>query len=127
MAQFETIMEIVKFIGKLSSKSRLIARQKVYRYGGYIKGYGPKEMYEKERRNYRYHPRRAAERAQYEKWCRACREATEIVLSKYQHLKTVSRDRSCAYAAAIEQAHPGLAQVADRFHLIIVFIRSCRM
>lgn len=79
MAQFETIMEIVKFIGKLSSKSRLIARQKVYRYDGRVKGYGPKEMYEKERRNYRYHPRRAAERAQYEKWCRACREATEIV------------------------------------------------
>lgn len=45
-------------------------------------------------------------------------EATEIVLSKYQHLKTVSRDRACAYAAAIEQAHPGLAQVADRFHLM---------
>jgi len=47
-------------------------------------------------------------------------ETTEKVLSKYQHLKTVSRDRACAYAIAIaiEMSHPGLAQIADRFHLM---------
>ena len=48
-------------------------------------------------------------------------EATEKVLSKYQHLKTVSRDRASAYAVAIDQTHPDAIQVADRFHLM----RNC--
>lgn len=45
-------------------------------------------------------------------------EEVEKALSKYHHLKTVSRDRASAYAAAIAQTHPDAIQVADRFHLM---------
>lgn len=39
-------------------------------------------------------------------------------LKKYKNLEVVSRDRSGAYAKAIETAHPQAIQVADRFHLV---------
>lgn len=45
-------------------------------------------------------------------------EEVEKALSRYHHLKTVSRDRASAYAAAIAQTHPNAIQVADRFHLM---------
>lgn len=38
-------------------------------------------------------------------------------LSKNKHVKTVTRDRASAYAAAIQEILPDAMQVADRFHL----------
>lgn len=38
-------------------------------------------------------------------------------LSQNKHVKTVTRDRASAYAAAIQEILPDAMQVADRFHL----------
>lgn len=79
MAQFETIEELVKWTGKIKKSEKIVARQKTYRYpDGRIFGLGPKEMYAKERRDYKRHPRKGAELQQAEKWRAACRLAMEI-------------------------------------------------
>lgn len=39
-------------------------------------------------------------------------------LSKYHHIKLVSRDGSLNYAAAISEDLPNAIQVSDKFHLI---------
>ena len=63
MAQFETIEELVKWTGKIKKSEKIIARQKTYRYpDGRIFGLGPKEMYAKERRDYKRHPRKSRSR-----------------------------------------------------------------
>lgn len=38
-------------------------------------------------------------------------------LKQNQHVKTITRDRAGAYAAAINEVLPGAMQIADRFHL----------
>ncbi len=46
---------------------------------------------------------------------------TDIVtkaLKAYPNVKTVSRDRSSAYANAVKQGIPEAAQIADKFHLV---------
>jgi len=39
-------------------------------------------------------------------------------LKAYPNVETVSRDRSSAYAKAVEQGIPEAAQIADKFHLV---------
>lgn len=39
-------------------------------------------------------------------------------LRNYPNLEVVSRDGSQIYASAITEAHPGAAQISDRFHLL---------
>ena len=79
MAQFETIDEITKWTGKSSRSGRYVARQKVYKHpDGRVIGLGPKEMYEKERRDYKRHPRTGAEQQQAGRWQAACQLAMEI-------------------------------------------------
>lgn len=38
-------------------------------------------------------------------------------MSQNKHVKTVTRDRASAYAAAIQEILPDAMQIADRFHL----------
>lgn len=45
-------------------------------------------------------------------------EAAATILKKYPNVEVISRDRSGAYSLAAEKAHPGAAQVADRFHVV---------
>ena len=79
MAQFETIDVIEKLTGKLSRKDRTVMRQKKFYINGKIIGMGPKEAYNKEKRDFRRKPRRGAEAAQNERWTAVCREATIII------------------------------------------------
>ena len=79
MAQFTTEACIDGVTGKYGKRSRTVMRQKHYKYpDGRIFGCGPKEMYEKEKRDYRHAPRTEAERAQHKRWTEACREARAI-------------------------------------------------
>ena len=79
MAHFTTSAGIEKVTGKFDKKECLTARQKKWRYpNGQIFGYGPKEVYSQEKRDYKYNPRSAAEQVQYEKWTAACQEASRI-------------------------------------------------
>ena len=52
------------------------------------------------------------------------REAEDVSrwLSEYPNLQIVCRDGSNAYAAAITAAHPGAAQINDRFHILKVTV-----
>lgn len=40
------------------------------------------------------------------------------VLKKFKYVKTVTRDSSKSYKAAIEQALPNVKQIVDRFHIL---------
>ena len=79
MAIFETSAGIEGITGKLNKKQSLTTRQKKWHYpDGKIFGYGPKEVYGLEKRDYKRHPRSAAEQVQYERWTNVCREASQI-------------------------------------------------
>lgn len=79
MAQFETSAGLEGITGKLKKTEDLTMRQKHWRYpDGRIFGCGPKEVYSQERRDYKRHPRKPAEQAQYELWTAVCREASRI-------------------------------------------------
>lgn len=79
MARFETSAGLEGITGKLDKRERLTMRQKQWRYpDGRIFGCGPKEVYSRENRDYKRHPRSQAEQAQYEKWTEVCREASCI-------------------------------------------------
>lgn len=80
MAIFTTEAGIDDLTGKFSKHSRLVMRQKKWHYpDGRVFGCGPKEIYEQEKRDYKYHPRTPAERVQHEKWKAVCQEASRIV------------------------------------------------
>ena len=80
MARFETSAGIDGLTGQFNKRTRLTMRQKQWKYpDGQVFGYGPKEMYGQERRDYNRHPRSPAEQRQYEKWTAACQEASRIV------------------------------------------------
>lgn len=80
MAQFETSAGIDGLTGKLDKQSRLTMRQKKWHYpDGKVFGCGPKEIYSQEKRDYKRHPRSAAEQEQYEKWKAVCKEASCII------------------------------------------------
>ena len=77
-AQLSPGIEILK--GKVSRKSGMTMRMKTYRDdNGKIFKMGPQEYYWKEKRDYKYHPRTAAEEAQASIWRDVCREASVIV------------------------------------------------
>lgn len=68
MAQFETIDAIEKLTGKMSRTDCTVMRQKKFKINGKIVGLGPKEAFNKEKRDFRRKPRRGAEAAQNERW-----------------------------------------------------------
>ena len=79
MAKFETSAGIEDMTGKLGKKSVLTMRRKKWRYpDGRVFGYGPKEIYSQDVRDYKRKPRTAAEEVQHKKWTFACQEASRI-------------------------------------------------
>lgn len=79
MAKFETSAGIEDMTGKLGKKSVLTMRRKKWRYpDGRIFGYGPKEIYSQDVRDYKRKPRTAAEEVQHKKWTFVCQEASRI-------------------------------------------------
>jgi hypothetical protein len=79
MAKFETSAGIEDMTGKLGKKSVLTMRRKKWRYpDGRIFGFGPKEIYSQEVRDYKRKPRTAAEEVQHKKWTFVCQEASRI-------------------------------------------------
>lgn len=79
MAIFETSAGIDGITGKLDKRSRLTMRQKQWKYpDGRVFGYGPKEVYSQDKRNFKRHPRKGAEKAQHSRWTEACQEASRI-------------------------------------------------
>ena len=80
MSQFETSAGIERLTGKLSSKERIVMRQKKYRLpNGHIIKLGPKEAYVKEKRDYKRSPLTANETAQKARWTEVCREGSRII------------------------------------------------
>ena len=69
--------------GKVSGKSGMTMRIKSYRddEGNIIK-MGPQEYYRKDKRDFKVHPRSAAEETQRQVWQTVCREASQIVKDK---------------------------------------------
>ena len=80
MARFETSVGIEDVVGKFDKKSRITMRRKAWKSpdGKSIFGYGPKEMYGQDPRDYKKNPRTPAEQVQYEKWKAVCQEASRI-------------------------------------------------
>ena len=100
MAQFETSAGIEGIVGKLAKQQGLTMRQKLWRYpDGRIFGGGPKEVYNQEKRDYKRHPRTAAEQAQYTKWTEVCREASKIAkdAAHPRHAEMVARFEAQLY------------------------------
>lgn len=83
MAQAKLSVGIDLLRGKLKRDSEVVTRLKEYRAddGSLIK-YGPQEIYFKEKRDYKRHPKRGAEEAQAQKWKEACRGASVIIKDK---------------------------------------------
>lgn len=79
MAQFETSAGLEGITGKFCKREVLTMRQKQWHYpDGRVFGVGPKEIYAQEKRDFKRHPRKGAEKAQHEKWIAVCREASRI-------------------------------------------------
>ena len=100
MAQFETSAGIEGIVGKLDKQQGLTMRQKLWRYpDGRIFGCGPKEVYNQEKRDYKRHPRTAAEQAQHTKWTEVCREASKIAkdATHPRHAEMVKRHEAQLY------------------------------
>ncbi|MBO4250478.1 MAG: hypothetical protein J5884_04395 [Paludibacteraceae bacterium] len=69
--------------GKVSGKSGMTMRIKSYRDDeGHIIKMGPQEYYRKDKRDFKVHPRSAAEEAQRQFWQTVCRAASAIVKDK---------------------------------------------
>ena len=83
MAQAELSVGIDLLRGKLKRDSEVVTRLKAYRADdGTVIKYGPQEIYFKEKRDYKHHPRQGAEEAQAQKWTAACRGASVIIKDK---------------------------------------------
>lgn len=79
MAIFTTAPGIDDLTGKFSKQDRIVMRQKKFRLpDGKIIKRGPKEAFERDKRNYKYAPRTAAEEVQNNKWKAVCQEASRI-------------------------------------------------
>ncbi len=79
MAIFTTAPGIDDLTGKFSKIDRIVMRQKKYTYpDGKVFGYGPKEAFARDKRDYKRSPRTPAEQVQYEKWKAVCAEASRI-------------------------------------------------
>ena len=80
MAKFTTAAGIEDLTGKLSTKDRIVMRQKKFRLpDGTIIKYGPKEAFARDKRDYKRSPRTAAEEVQNNKWKTACQETSRII------------------------------------------------
>ena len=80
MAKFTTAAGIEDLTGKLSTKDRIVMRQKTYRLSdGTIIKCGPKEAFARDTRDYKRSPRTEAEVAQNNKWKAACQETSRII------------------------------------------------
>lgn len=83
MAQAELSVGKDLLRGKLKRDSEVVTRLKEYRADdGTLIKYGPQEIYFKEKRDYKHHPRQGAEEAQAQKWQAACRGASVIIKDK---------------------------------------------
>ena len=83
MAQAELSVGIDLLRGKVKRDSEVVTRLKGYRADdGTLIKYGPQEIYFKEKRDYKHHPRQGAEEAQAQKWTAACRGASVIIKDK---------------------------------------------
>ena len=80
MARFTTAAGIDDLTGKLSKRDRIVMRQKTFRLpNGKVIKCGPKEAFERNKRNYKRSPRTEAEVIQNNKWTAVCQEATRII------------------------------------------------
>ena len=80
MAIFTTAPGIDDLTGKFSKRDRIVMRQKKFHLpDGTIIKCGPKEAFERHKRNYKRSPRTAAEEVQNNKWKAVCQEASRIV------------------------------------------------
>lgn len=80
MAKFTTAAGIEDLTGKLSTKDRIVMRQKQFRLpDGTIIKRGPKEAFARDKRDYKSSPRTAAEEVQRNKWEVACQETSRII------------------------------------------------
>ena len=85
MAQAKLSVGIDLLRGKLKRDSEVVTRLQEYRADdGTIIKYGPQEIYFKEKRDYKHHPKRGAEEVQAQKWKEACRGASAIIKDKSQ-------------------------------------------
>ena len=55
------------------------SNEKKYKINGKIVGMGPKEAFNKEKRDFRRKPKKGAEAAQNERWTAVCHEAKTII------------------------------------------------
>lgn len=83
MAQVELSPGIDKLRGKVSGKSGMTMRIKVYKTDdGHIIKYGPQEYFHRDKRDYTRSPRTAAEVRQADFWRMVCRDASLIIKDK---------------------------------------------
>ena len=88
MAHYKPTAGFESFTGAISKKKdqahRLVTRLKSVKdpLTGKVVGYGPKEIYAQEPRDYKLHPLKEGEVQQRSKWREACREAAAIVRDK---------------------------------------------
>ena len=83
MAQAELSPGIENLRGKVSGKSGMTMRVKVYKNDdGHIIKYGPQEYFHRDKRDYKQSPRTAAEARQADFWRMVCREASLIIKDK---------------------------------------------
>ena len=88
MAIYVPAAEFKQFTGALSKKKNqkrlCVTRRKKVKdpLTGEVVGYGPKEIYAQERRDYDEHPLTPKETVQRSRWREACREAGAIIRDK---------------------------------------------
>lgn len=88
MAIYVPAAEFKQLTGALSKKKNqkrlCVTRRKKVKdpLTGEVVGYGPKEIYAQERRDYKEHPLTPNETVQRSRWREACREASRIIRDK---------------------------------------------
>lgn len=88
MAHYVPAAEFKQLTGALSKKKNqkrlCVTRRKKVKdpLTGEVVGYGPKEIYAQERRDYDEHPLTPKETVQRSRWREACREAGAIIRNK---------------------------------------------
>ena len=87
MAHYIPTAGLDSFTGALKKKDQVrlsITRIKSVKdpITGEVVGYGPKELYLQEQRDYKRHPLTEKEQAQRAKWRKACKAAAEIIKDK---------------------------------------------
>ena len=94
MAQAELSVGLDWLRGKLKRDSEVVTRLKAYRADdGTLIKYGPQEIYFKEKRDYKRHPRQGAEEVQAQKWKDACRQPRHVLQPRYSYELCASSKR----------------------------------